>query len=207
MVLYCIVEAWSLSLNQNDRLSLTVFAIVLVWIAGFALCYGTQSLRAAIFPLFFLLLMVPMPAEVLDKFVFALQKGSAEMTYALFKLFGVPVLWQGFKFSLPGVDIEIAKECSGIRASLALFITGMLAGHVFLQFALIALAILVPLLFLLQKSEIRSQSRLAVRFKSASEKRGNELSRLKSMLQGPRRPVREASKLPFGPIDRCPGSE
>ncbi len=55
------------------------------------------------------------------------------MTYALFKLFGVPVLWQHFKFVLPGVEIEIAKECSGIRSSLALFITSILAGYVFLQ--------------------------------------------------------------------------
>jgi exosortase len=77
--------------------------------------------------------MAPIPEAVLDKVVFALQKGSAEMTYALFKLFGVPVFWQGFRFSLPGVEIEIAKECSGIRSSLALFITGMLAGHLFLQ--------------------------------------------------------------------------
>jgi len=209
IVLYCIVEASSLPFSQNDRLSLAVFTIILVWIAGFVVCYGTRSFSAAIFPLFFLLLTVPMPAALLDKFVFVLQKGSAEMTYALFKLFGVPVLWQGFKFSLPGVDIEIAKECSGIRSSLALFTTGMLAGHLFLQsgwrkvvlslstipiaifknavrivtlsslgvyvdrsflygklhhqggllFALIALAIFVPLLFALQKSESRAQIR------------------------------------------------
>ena len=226
IVLYCIVEAWSLSLNQNDRLSLTVLSIVFVWLAGFVFCYGPRSFRAAIFPLFFLLLMVPMPEAVLDKVVFALQKGSAEMTYALFKLFGVPVFWQGFKFSLPGVDIEIARECSGIRSSLALFITGMLAGHVFLQsvwrmvvlslstipiaifknavrivtlsslgvyvdrsflfgrlhhqggllFALIALAIFVPLLFFLQKSEIRSQNGLAARLESASQGDSNELA-------------------------------
>jgi exosortase len=208
IVLYFVVEAWSSSLNQNDRLSLTVFAIVSLWIAGFVLCYGTRSFRTAVFPLFFLLLMIPMPEAVLDKCIFALQKGSAETTYALFKLFGVPVFWQGFKFSLPGIEIEIAKECSGIRSTLALFITGMLAGHVFLQsgwrkivltlstipiaifknavrivtlsslgvyvdrgflfgrlhhqggllFALIALAIFVPLLFALQKSESRAQT-------------------------------------------------
>jgi exosortase len=133
IILYCIVETWSFSINQKNRLSLAVLAIVVVWIAGFVLGYGTRSFRAAIFPLFFLLLMIPLPEAVLDKLVFVLQKGSAETTYALFQLFGVPVFWQDFKFSLPGVDIEIAKECSGIRSTLALFITGLLAGHVFLQ--------------------------------------------------------------------------
>ncbi len=55
------------------------------------------------------------------------------MTYALFRLLGVPVLWRHFKFLLPGVEIEIAEECSGIRSSLALFITSILAGYVFLR--------------------------------------------------------------------------
>jgi hypothetical protein len=57
------------------------------------------------------------------------------MTYARFKLFGVPVFRQGFRFSLPGVEIEIAKECSGIRSSVALYNTGLLIGHVFLPSA------------------------------------------------------------------------
>lgn len=55
------------------------------------------------------------------------------MSYALFKLLGVPVFWQHFKFLLPGVQIEIAEECSGIRSSMALFITSIVAGHLFLH--------------------------------------------------------------------------
>src|SRR5207244_11592806 len=36
-------------------------------------------------------------------------------------------------FALPGVTIEVAKECSGIRSSLALLVTSLLAGHLFLR--------------------------------------------------------------------------
>ena len=78
--------------------------------------------------------MIPIPTLVLDNIVLALQKGSSQVTYVLFKLLGVPVFMQALsRFSLPGVEIEIAKECSGIRSSLALFITGILASHVFLR--------------------------------------------------------------------------
>jgi exosortase len=207
VVAYYVTEVWTVRLSQSDRLSLAVLGFVSVWIAGFFLCFGKRCLRAAVFPLFFLVLMIPLPAAVLDRFVFTLQVGSASVTYTLFKFFSVPVLWQGFRFSLPGVDIEIAKECSGIRSSTALFITGMLASHVFLRsswkklglslgmipiaifknavrivtisslgvyvdrsflygrlhhwggllFALIALAMFVPLLFALQKLEARSR--------------------------------------------------
>jgi exosortase len=198
------------TLNSNDHLSVVVLAMVLVWIAGFVLCYGAQSSRAALFPLSFLLLMIPIPTVVLDNTVLALQKGSAIATYALFKLFHVPVLWQNFNFVLPGVEIQIAKECSGIRSSLSLFIASILAGYVFLQstwrrvvfslftipvvifknavrivalsclgvyvdpgflhgklhrygglpFSLVSLAILVPLLFALQKGHESSTPRV-----------------------------------------------
>ena len=133
MALLWLTQSRFATLSPIDRLSGVVLAIVLVWMAGFVLCYGMQSFRAALFPLLFLLMMIPVPTIALDKTVVALQEGSAVMTYALFKLLGVPVLWQRFKFSLPGVEIEIAKECSGIRSSLALFITSILAGYVFLQ--------------------------------------------------------------------------
>jgi len=94
----------------------------------------------------FLLLMVPIPDFLLSRAIFWLRSGSAEVSYALFQLLGVPVLRSGFIFSLPGVTIEIAQECSGIRSSLALVIMGLLAGHLFLRSpwtkAALALAVL-----------------------------------------------------------------
>ncbi len=131
--LFYLTQKQLFPLNSNDRLSVVVLAIILVWMAVFILCYGAQSFRAALFPWLFLLLMVPIPTVALNNIVLALQKGSAVMTYALFRLLGVPVLWRHFKFLLPGVEIEIAEECSGIRSSLALFITSILAGYVFLR--------------------------------------------------------------------------
>jgi exosortase len=133
VVLFCLAQSRPSRLDPTDHLSGVMLAIILIWMGGVVLCYGMQSFRAALFPLLFLLFMIPIPTFALDKTVVALQKGSAVMTYALFKLLGVPVLWQHFKFSLPGVEIEIAKECSGIRSSVALFITSILVGHVFLQ--------------------------------------------------------------------------
>jgi exosortase len=133
VTLYCIVNERASFLSQGDKLSLLMFAIVLVWIAGFVLCYGLQAASAAIFPLTFLLLMIPLPHALLDAAVIALQKGSAAMTGVLLKLIGLPAYRQGFIFSLPGVDIEIAEVCSGIRSSIALLLTSLVAGHIFLQ--------------------------------------------------------------------------
>ncbi len=61
------------------------------------------------------------------------QCGSTSVAYFLFRALGVPVLRQGFLLTVPGVTIEVAKECSGIRSSMALFITCVVAAHVFLR--------------------------------------------------------------------------
>lgn len=121
---------WSL----NDRISLATFSVVLVWLGLFLTFYGRQAFRAALFPLLFLFLMVPIPEAMLDSVIVALQKASGEVTAILFNLSGIPVFRDGLVFVLPNnIVIEVARECSGIRSSLALFITSLLAGHFFLQ--------------------------------------------------------------------------
>ena len=100
---------------------------------GFLFCYGVKPSRAAAFPLLFLFLMVPLPDPLLSWTIYRLQQGSTEISYLLFKAVGIPVLKQGFILSVPGVAIEVATECSGIRSSIALFITCLLAAHLYLR--------------------------------------------------------------------------
>lgn len=117
----------------NEPLSLETFSLVSLWIGGFVSCYGLKVLRAAIFPLLFLLLMVPWPSPVLDRVIRWLQEGSTDVTYAIFKALGVPVFRDGFVITVPGVTIEVASECSGIRSSMALLITCLLAAYFYLR--------------------------------------------------------------------------
>ena len=130
--------------------SLQILSILIVWVGGFLLCYGFDASRAAAFPLLFLLLTVPLPDAVLDRIIYALQEGSTAITYVIFRAVGTPVLRQGFLLSVPGVTIEVAKECSSIRSSIALLITCLLAAHLYLRttwkivlFAVLAMAVSV----------------------------------------------------------------
>jgi len=120
-------------LAHQDHLTLTTISMVLIWIGGFTLCYGIGSLRVAVFPLIFLFFMVPIPGVVLDKIILFFQTGSAEAAYGFFQATGIPVTRDGFVFHLVTTDIEVAKECSGIRSSLSLLITGVLAANFFLR--------------------------------------------------------------------------
>jgi exosortase len=120
---------WS-ALNQ---LSLYVLGLILLWVTGFAFFFGRPALQSAKFPLAFLLLTIPIPDFLLDKAIYLLQKGSAEIAAVLFDWSGVPVLREGFVFHLAHVNIEVAKECSGIRSSLALLILAILVAHFYLD--------------------------------------------------------------------------
>src|SRR3990170_1852385 len=120
-------------LDQNDFLSVTTFATILCWIGGFILFYGLESSRLALFPLLFLFFMVPVPGFLMERIILLLQTCSAEVSYGIFRLTGVPIFREGFTFHLPGLSVEVAKQCGGILSSLVLFIVSVLAGHLFLS--------------------------------------------------------------------------
>jgi exosortase len=151
--------------SQNDQLAIAIFSVVIIWVGCFILCYGLRAFRAGLFPVLFLFLMVPIPDVLLDRVIVWLQVASAEVSYAAFLLVGVPIFRTGFVFELPGVSIEVARECSGIRSSLAMLITSLIAGHLFLRSgwtkAVLALATL-PLLVVKNGIRIVSLTLLSI---------------------------------------------
>lgn len=132
-VLFWVGQRDSSGFAGNEALCLSALALVAIWTGGFLLIYGRKAMHSAAFPLLFLLLTIPIPDPVLDRVIYWLQQGSTEITYLIFRSVGVPVLRKGFVLAVPGVTIEVAKECSSIRSSLALVITCLLAAHLYLR--------------------------------------------------------------------------
>ena len=120
-------------LNDNDHASVMALSAVIFINGAFVLSYGIEAFKDAIFPLVFLIFIIPIPSKLMDAIIYFLQVGSTEFTNMLLSLSGVPFVRDGFVFHLPGLSVEVAKECSGIRSCLALFITALLAGHLFLS--------------------------------------------------------------------------
>lgn len=150
----------------KGNLSLEMLAVVLTWVGAFVAAYGLDALRKASFPLLLLLLMIPPPAQAIEWVIHQLQAGSADVSYALFNLLGVPVMQRGFILALPGVTIEVAAECSGIRSSIAMLITCLLAAHIYLRtFWKSALFVLlvIPLVVIKNGIRIATLTMLAVK--------------------------------------------
>jgi len=69
----------------------------------------------------------------MERIISALVVASTSITHMIFKAIGVPFVQEGSIFHLPDLSLEVSHECSGIRSSLALLITTILAGHLFLK--------------------------------------------------------------------------
>ncbi len=144
------------SLTVSQSSAAYMLALVLLWVAGFALMFGREAMRAARFSLLFLLLAVPLPDFLLTRAVYFLQRGSAELVAGIFDLTGVPYLRERFVFHLSSVSIEIAEECSGIRSSMAVLILALLATHFYLRtFWKQAVFIVSSLLIMIVKNGVR----------------------------------------------------
>jgi exosortase C (VPDSG-CTERM-specific) len=133
-------------LGDNDRLALLTLSFLCCLGAGGFFFLGRNWMRAAAFPLAYLIFMVPMPDAMSEALETASKSASTEVASLFFYLSGTPFLRAGPIFQLPNITIEVAQECSGIRSSWVLFMTSILAANLFLKtrwrrFALVAFVI------------------------------------------------------------------
>jgi exosortase len=132
-LLYLCGKSIEVQLNRNDYASIITLSAIIFINGAFISSYGTKAFKAALFPLLFLIFMIPIPSALMDSIIRFLQVGSTEFTNLLFMATGIPFLRDGFVFHTSSLSVEVAKQCSGIRSGLALFITASLAGHLFLK--------------------------------------------------------------------------
>ncbi len=152
---------------EQDQLAWTIAAFLCFLLGISARFAGSQNLRVMRFPLFFLVFMVPFPTGMNNWLETLLQRGSALTAYALFQFAGTSVFYSDLSFQFPGFGIEVAPQCSGIHSSLVLFLTSLVAGHLFLRArwrqGILALAVL-PLGLLRNGFRIFVISQLCIHF-------------------------------------------
>jgi exosortase len=105
------------------------FSLLLV-LAGLTILFaGWEYFRAILFPLAFLLMMIPIPAIVFNQITFPLQLLASRVASAVLPWLGVPVLREGNLIVLPGMTLEVADACSGIRSLMSLATLAIIYGY------------------------------------------------------------------------------
>lgn len=82
--------------------------------------FGKEMTNALLFPLLFLLFMIPIPLSVIETISIPLQLFASTVSFHLIGLFSIPVLQEGNMLYFAETQLEVAQACSGLRSITAL---------------------------------------------------------------------------------------
>jgi exosortase len=114
--------------QMGAELFLARVSLLLVMASLIVLFLGWTFLRAAAFPLGFLILMIPIPAILFNQITLPLQFLASRLAAAVLPWLGVPVLREGNVINLPSIALEVAEACSGIRSLMSLVTLAVIYG-------------------------------------------------------------------------------
>ena len=98
--------------------------ILLAGIIGFL--FGKNVLKVFIFPLFMLLLAIPLPAIVVNGLTLPLKALVSSLASEMLRAMGVSILQEGNILQMPQITLEVVNACSGIRSVFSLFVLALL---------------------------------------------------------------------------------
>ena len=121
-----------LAIGQLGSLLAPLRAGYVIGVMGFVLLLlGWEVFMLLLFPLSFLLLMVPLPQSFVNVVAFPLQLIAAQWAVSILQTIGIPVLLEGNIIHLAGGDLFVAEACSGLRSLMALLTLGVVFAHFF----------------------------------------------------------------------------
>lgn len=121
-----VLAAVALSLLGLGYATASVFLQTLSFVGAVAALalwfYGFGGVRRSAFVLAFLLLMTPPPREAITAIAPNIQHAVAMFAAVVAGALQVPVVQEGILLRLPGLTLEVAEACAGLRFSLVLFV-------------------------------------------------------------------------------------
>jgi len=81
---------------------------------------GKEFYKSLLFPLVFLIFMIPIPSVLMDRITFPMQLFASKVAARSLYLFGIPVLREGNIIQMANTSLEVAEACSGIRSLISL---------------------------------------------------------------------------------------
>ena len=119
-------------------IAVVVRSMIVFSLAGLILfTLGKRVFRILLFPIFFLLFMVPVPDTIVNAVAFPLQLFATKVSAGIIQFCTIPVYREGNMLYFVQTQLEVAEACSGIRSLVSLimlsviFMTQMRRGWLF----------------------------------------------------------------------------
>lgn len=122
--------AFYLLAHYAEVVTLASLSLVFVLAGVIIYLFGFSVFRELLFPLFFLLFMIPVPSQIFSSLTIPLQLLVSKASTAIASLFGIAVLREGNVIFLPNRTLEVVQACSGLRSMMLLL--ALSAGFAYL---------------------------------------------------------------------------
>jgi len=109
------------------------FSMVMTLVGATLYLYGWPVFKLMAFPLFLLLFMIPVPAQIYSTLTIPLQLFVSKISAAISFSFGVPIFREGNVLFLPGQTLEVVQACSGLRSMMSLMMLTAVFGYLSLS--------------------------------------------------------------------------
>ena len=122
LLLYILSYAGGLAVTM--RLALVASLLGLAWFV-----LGDRPIRMLLFPLLFLLFMIPLPDSIVGTVSFPMQQFATTASAFIIQMTTIPVVQEGNMLYFVQTQLQVAEACSGLRSLLSLTMLSVLFAH------------------------------------------------------------------------------
>ncbi|PIP43187.1 MAG: exosortase A [Deltaproteobacteria bacterium CG23_combo_of_CG06-09_8_20_14_all_60_8] len=115
--------------NQAEITTLASYSMLFFLVASVWFLFGKEVLRAASFPLFLLMFMIPIPAQIYTTLTVPLQLFVSKVSVGLAAQVGISIYREGNVIQLPGQSLQVVQACSGLRSIVSLLGLSLLFAY------------------------------------------------------------------------------
>ena len=123
LLLYIVGRVFSISIFE-------MASQILVISGGLLLLKGPAALRAAWFPIFYLIFMIPLPGVLVDAITGPLKQWISTIVVSILYAVGYPIAQAGVILSIGQYQLLVADACSGLHSMFSLAALGTLFMYI-----------------------------------------------------------------------------
>lgn len=106
---------------RQEYVFVTTLSLLPVLYGMITYLYGSPVTRIISFPLFYLILLIPIPAGMVDDLTLPMRYGLSIITEMILRLFHFPISREGLLLSIGEYELFMGQPCSGFRSIITMF--------------------------------------------------------------------------------------
>lgn len=110
---------------RNDYIFIQIFSLIPLLLGMTWYLYGFKVTRLLLFPILYLLLLVPPPLGILDGITLPMRYASSVVSAMILKAMNYPIAREGLLLTMGEHEIYMGDPCSGFRSLITMFSLGL----------------------------------------------------------------------------------